>query len=46
MMTDADWADDVKGRRSYSGIAAGSRKPLRRRGILCRLLPRNKTWSV
>ena len=42
VMTDADWAGDVKDRRSCSGIAVlGS---LKIHGILCMLLPRNRTW--
>ena len=40
VMTNADWAGDVKDRRSYSGIAVWVR------GIPCMRLPRSRTWFV
>ena len=46
VMTDADWAGDVKDRRSYSGIAVWSKVLLKTRGIPCMRLPRSRTWSV
>ena len=46
VMTDADWAGDVKDRRSYSGIAVWGQRfcLLKTRGIPCMRLPRNRTW--
>ena len=46
VMTDADWAGDVKDRRSHSGIAVWSRVLLETRGIPCTRLPRSRTWFV
>ena len=43
VMTDAG---DVKDRRSYSGIAVGSKVPLKIRGIPCTRVPRNRPWFV
>ena len=46
VMTDADWAGDVKDRRSYSGIAVRVRGSVETRGIPCTRLPRSRTWFV
>ena len=46
VMTDADWAGDVKDCRSDSGIAFRSRVLLKTRGIECTRLPRSRTWFV
>ena len=46
VMTDADWAGDVKDRRSYSGIAVWVKVLLKTRGIPCMRLPRIGAWFV
>ena len=45
VMTDADWAGDVKDRRSYSGIAVWVKgSPEKHLVIRCMRLPRSRTW--
>ena len=45
VMTDADWAGDVKDLRRYSGIAVWVQgSVVKTRGIPCTRLPRNRTW--
>ena len=46
VMTDADWAGDVKDRRSYSELQFGSRVLSKTRGTPCMRPPRSRTWFV
>ena len=46
VMTDADWAGDVKDRHSCSGIAVWVKVLLKTRGIPCTRPPRSRTWFV
>ena len=46
VMTDVDWAADVKDRRSYSGIAVWVKGSVENIGIPCMCLPRSRTWFV
>ena len=46
VMTDADWAGDVKDRRSHSGIAVWVTGSVETRGVPCMRLPRSRTWFV
>ena len=47
VMTSADWAGDVKDRRSYSGIAVWVKgSVIKTRGIPCMRPPRSRTWFV
>ena len=46
VMTDADWAGDVKDRRSFLELQFGSKVLLKTRGIPCMRLPRSRTWFV
>ena len=46
VMTDADWAGDVKDRPSYSGIAVWFKGSVENTSIPCVRLPRSRTWFV